>query len=188
MQTYAAAKLKLFEPGRCKKPLSILMTKQAAGLPQAQLPMPWTGTRISWQKNIAYSGQGSAFDLVYNGRSYPASLKISGRFSVYNALAAFGALTALGMKAEYALECLAEFSGVPGRFETPDMQGRPYSVVIDYAHTPDGLENILKAVGAYHKGRVITVFWLRRQQGYCQTPHNGGDSRSIQRFLRYHLR
>lgn len=77
---------------------------------------------------------------------------------MYNALAAFGALTALGLEAQFALKCLGEFPGVPGRFETPDMQGRPYSVVIDYAHTPDGLENILKAVKNYHKGRIITVF------------------------------
>lgn len=174
MQTYAAAKLKLFEPGRCKK--TVVNIDDETGRRAAAGAITYALDRDAdiMAKNIAYSGQGSAFDLVYNGRSYPASLKISGRFSVYNALAAFGALTALGMKAEYALECLAEFSGVPGRFETPDMQGRPYSVVIDYAHTPDGLENILKAVRAYHKGRVITVFGCGGNRDTAKRPIMGG--------------
>ena len=174
MQTYAAAKLKLFEPGRCKK--TVVNIDDETGRRAAAGAITYALDRYAdiMAKNIAYSGQGSAFDLVYNGRSYPASLKISGRFSVYNALAAFGALTALGMKAEYALECLAEFSGVPGRFETPDMQGRPYSVVIDYAHTQDGLENILKAVRAYHKGRVITVFGCGGNRDTAKRPIMGG--------------
>ena len=174
MQTYAAAKLKLFEPGRCKK--TVVNIDDETGRRAAAGAITYALDRDAdiMAKNIAYSGQGSAFDLVYNGRSYPASLKISGRFSVYNALAAFGALTALGMKAEYALECLAEFSGVPGRFETPDMQGRPYSVVIDYAHTTDGLENILKAVRAYHKGRVITVFGCGGNRDTAKRPIMGG--------------
>ena len=174
MQTYAAAKLKLFEPGRCKK--TVVNIDDETGRRAAAGAITYALDRDAdiMAKNIAYSGQGSAFDLVYNGRSYPVSLKISGRFSVYNALAAFGALTALGMKAEYALECLAEFSGVPGRFETPDMQGRPYSVVIDYAHTPDGLENILKAVRAYHKGRVITVFGCGGNRDTAKRPIMGG--------------
>lgn len=174
MQTYAAAKLKLFEPGRCKK--TVVNIDDETGRRAAAGAITYALDRDAdiMAKNIAYSGQGSAFDLVYNGRSYPASLKISGRFSVYNALAAFGALTALGMEAEYALECLAEFSGVPGRFETPDMQGRLYSVVIDYAHTPDGLENILKAVRAYHKGRVITVFGCGGNRDTAKRPIMGG--------------
>lgn len=71
-------------------------------------------------------------------------------------------------------------SGVQGRFEPLDMQGRPYSVVIDYAHTPDGLENILKAVKNYHKGRIITVFGCGRQPGFGKAAHNGRNSRPLQ--------
>lgn len=158
MQTYAEAKLRLFEPGRCKK--TVVNIDDETGRRAAAGAMTYALDRDADIKaeNIIYSGQGSSFDLIYKGEIYQAKLKISGRFSVYNALAAFGALTALGLEAQFALKCLGEFPGVPGRFETPDMQGRPYSVVIDYAHTPDGLENILKAVKNYHKGRIITVF------------------------------
>lgn len=131
METYAAAKLKLFEPGRCKN--AVVNIDDQLGRRAAAGAVSYALERSAdiAAENIIYSGQGSVFDLVYKGRRYPASLKISGRFSVYNALAAFGALTAVGMDAQYALNALSEFPGVPGRFETPDMQGRPYSVVID---------------------------------------------------------
>ena len=173
METYAAAKLKLFEPGRCKN--AVVNIDDQLGRRAAVGAVSYALERSAdiAAENIIYSGQGSVFDLVYKGQRYPASLKISGRFSVYNALAAFGALTAVGMDAQYALNALSEFPGVPGRFETPDMQGRPYSVVIDYAHTPDGLENILKAVRAYHKGRIITVFGCGGNRDSAKRPIMG---------------
>ena len=72
-----------------------------------------------------------------------AKLCVSGIFNVYNALGAFGALTAIGYEPQTALKALECYHGTPGRFETPDMKGKPYSVVIDYAHTPDGLRTYL---------------------------------------------
>jgi UDP-N-acetylmuramyl-tripeptide synthetase len=82
---------------------------------------------------------------------------MAGRFNVYNTLASIGAAQAEGVPMDVILEGLADFTAVPGRFELID-EGQSFSVVVDYAHTPDGLENILKTAREITKGRVIAVF------------------------------
>lgn len=108
-------------------------------------------------ENIEIDAAGVRFSAVYEGKSYPISLAISGMFSVYNALCAFGAAVSLGIAPELAAEGLCAASGVKGRLERVPTD-TDYSVIIDYAHTPDGLENVLNAVNAFKKGRCIAVF------------------------------
>lgn len=173
MAVYERAKLMMFQPGRCKN--AVVNIDDGTGRKAAKGAVTYALDRAAdiTAHDIEYTGRGSVFRLDYRGVSYSACLKISGRFSVYNALGAFGALIAIGVEPAFAIQALGEFPGVPGRFETPDMQGRPYSVVIDYAHTPDGLENILKAVRAYHKGRVITVFGCGGNRDTAKRPVMG---------------
>lgn len=101
---------------------------------------------------------GVAFDVVYDGQTLPATLAIPGRFSVYNALSVIGAALALGIGLEQTLAALRTSSGVKGRAEVVPTPGKPYTVLIDYAHTPDSLENILKTVRGFCHGRLIAVF------------------------------
>ena len=82
---------------------------------------------------------------------------IPGGFSLYNALAAFSAVQALGVPLSDAAKALEDCVGVKGRCEVVPLDA-PFTVIIDYAHTPDGLSNILSTVCGFADGRVIALF------------------------------
>jgi len=107
--------------------------------------------------NIEIEATGVNFDVEYKGEKYKVQLAISGMFSVYNALSAMGTALCLGVDIKIVIEGLALATGVKGRLENVPTD-TDFSVIIDYAHTPDGLENVLNAVNSYKKGRVISVF------------------------------
>ena len=89
--------------------------------------------------------------------TYSVHTKLVGRFNVYNTLAAIGAALSEGIRIDQIISALSTFTTVPGRFEIVD-EGQPFTVIVDYAHTPDGLENILKTTREFTNGRIITVF------------------------------
>ena len=99
-----------------------------------------------------------AFTAHYQGTETACTLGIPGAFSVYNALSALSAALALGIAPEKAAASLATARGVKGRAEVVPTPGKDYTVLIDYSHTPDSLENILKTVREFARGRVIAVF------------------------------
>ena len=99
-----------------------------------------------------------AFTAHYQGTETACTLGIPGAFSVYNALSALSAALALGIAPEKAAASLATARGVKGRAEVVPTPGKHYTVLIDYSHTPDSLENILKTVREFARGRVIAVF------------------------------
>jgi UDP-N-acetylmuramoyl-L-alanyl-D-glutamate--2,6-diaminopimelate ligase len=82
---------------------------------------------------------------------------LPGHFNVANALAAFAVAEAMGVEGETVAAGLAQAARVPGRFEPID-EGQGFSVLVDYAHTPDSLENVLRAARRLTAGRVISVF------------------------------
>jgi UDP-N-acetylmuramoyl-L-alanyl-D-glutamate--2,6-diaminopimelate ligase len=82
---------------------------------------------------------------------------IPGRFNVSNALAALGAVEALGLDVHHASLALATTAGVPGRMEAID-SGQPFTVIVDYAHTADALQKMLATLRPLAKGRLIVVF------------------------------
>jgi UDP-N-acetylmuramoyl-L-alanyl-D-glutamate--2,6-diaminopimelate ligase len=84
-------------------------------------------------------------------------LKLQGRFNVENALAAAAAARLLGVGDEAIAAGLATVPGVPGRFESVD-EGQPFAVIVDYAHKPGALENVLRTARELAGGRVICVF------------------------------
>ncbi len=108
-------------------------------------------------KNIKISARGVDFDVDYEDRTYPVRIAIPGKFSVYNAVCAMGAALQLGIDMDTIIKGLEKASGVMGRVEVVPTD-TDYTVIIDYAHTPDGLENIIRAVKEFAKGRVITLF------------------------------
>lgn len=100
---------------------------------------------------------GSKIRIRYGERVLHADLHLPGQFNVYNALAA--ATVAFGLEIEWqAVQSgLEGLEGVPGRME-PVHAGQKFSVIIDYAHTPDAFVNVLKSIKPLTKGRVIVVF------------------------------
>ena len=109
-------------------------------------------------ENLELHAEGIRFNALRGGASTPVSLGIPGKFTVYNALAVLGIAGALGISAADTAAALATAKGVKGRIEVVPTPETPYSVLIDYAHTPDGLENVLTSVKYFCKGRVIAVF------------------------------
>lgn len=108
-------------------------------------------------ENIKITTRGSQFDMIYKGVSYPTRVGIPGEFSVYNAICAAGAALQLGIDIDTIIKGLGEATGVVGRVEVVPTD-TDYTVIIDYAHTPDGLENIIRCVKGFAEGRVITLF------------------------------
>jgi UDP-N-acetylmuramoyl-L-alanyl-D-glutamate--2,6-diaminopimelate ligase len=82
---------------------------------------------------------------------------LPGRFNVTNALCAWAAARAIGVQPDVLARALPDAARVPGRFE-PVAEGQPFAVLVDYAHTPDSLENVLRAARELADGRVIAVF------------------------------
>lgn len=93
-------------------------------------------------ENIDFSVDGAKLTVSFNSKSREITLHLNGMFSVYNALAAFAAAIAMGIDDNVIIKALENTKSVAGRFEI--VSKRPL-VIVDYAHTPDGLENVLKA-------------------------------------------
>lgn len=106
---------------------------------------------------VEISEKGVSFLVSYKEERYPVFMPVPGMFSMYNGLCALGAAIELGISLKDAAEGLSLTDGVLGRLERVNVD-TDYSVIIDYAHTPDGLENVLKSVNSFKKGRCIAVF------------------------------
>ena len=109
-------------------------------------------------KNVAFDRNGLRFTAVFDKKSVPVQVPIPGKFTVYNVLTVLGIALQLGIALEDAAMALRTVSGVKGRVEVVPTPGRDYTLLIDYAHTPDGLENVLSAVRGFCRGRLIAVF------------------------------
>ena len=92
----------------------------------------------------------------------PIRVNIPGGFMVYNTLDVLGAALALGIPLKDSARVLAAVPHVKGRVEVVPTPGRDYTVLIDYAHSPDGLENVLSSVQGFAKGRHHCPVRLRR--------------------------
>ncbi|MGG1516832.1 UDP-N-acetylmuramoyl-L-alanyl-D-glutamate--2,6-diaminopimelate ligase [Paenibacillus oryzisoli] len=108
-------------------------------------------------EGIRLTARGVFFRVVTYKGTAEMQINMVGTFNIYNALAAITAALAEGLTLETIRDGLAALSGVSGRLEIVD-EGQPFLVLVDYAHTPDGLDNVLRAVRAFAEKRVITVF------------------------------
>ncbi len=102
--------------------------------------------------------EGIAFTAVHGDQKVAVSLPIPGKFTVYNALTVMGIALQLGISLEESAAALRGARGVKGRMEVVPTPETDYSVLIDYSHTPDALENVITSVNNFCQGRVITVF------------------------------
>ena len=109
-------------------------------------------------ENIVLSAGGIAFDAVSGAERAPIRVNIPGGFMVYNTLDVLGAALALGISLEESAAVLAKVPHVKGRVEIVPTPGRDYTILIDYAHTPDSMVNVLQTVKEFAKGRTVAVF------------------------------
>jgi len=108
---------------------------------------------------VTLRATGTQFRFHYPGGTLPVALQLVGSFNVSNALAALALAIELGVDPQFAVTALAEAPPVDGRFQHVRGSGRGKpSVVVDYAHTPDGLEKVLSSAHEIAPGRVIAVF------------------------------
>ncbi|MGM9585757.1 MAG: UDP-N-acetylmuramoyl-L-alanyl-D-glutamate--2,6-diaminopimelate ligase [Faecousia sp.] len=160
MDAYCDAKAELFR--RCDKAV-VNADDSYADRILAAAACPVLTTSVATDKglhaeNVALHAEGISFTAVYEGERAEVSLPIPGRFTVYNALTVLGVARQLGISLNDCAKALKTAEGVKGRVEVVPTPGTPYSVLIDYAHTPDGLENVLRSVRDFCRGRLICVF------------------------------
>src|ERR671935_330080 len=130
---------------------------------QADRPPAAIGVDDAWGRRLAAERPDAlTFGFAEDAQIRPDALdgidlKLRGRFNVLNALGALAAARLLGIDDEATAQGLEAVRGVPGRFESVD-EGQPFEVVVDYSHTPDSLENALRAARELAAGRVLCVF------------------------------
>ena len=132
--------------------------------------------------DIEYYPDRVCFAANYRGKRVPAVLNIPGRFSVYNALAALGCSVALGFSLEDAVRALGHCPGVKGRVEVVPT-GRDFTILIDYAHTPDAIENVLRAVEETAQGRVGILFGCGGDRDRTKRPKMGKISSELADYM-----
>jgi UDP-N-acetylmuramoyl-L-alanyl-D-glutamate--2,6-diaminopimelate ligase len=126
-------------------------------------------------RDLLLRADGIAFTAEMGTEHASVSLQIPGRFTVYNAITVLGIASQLGISLQTAASAMATAEGVRGRVEVVPTPGKPYTVLLDYAHTPDGLENVLTSVRDFCKGNLIVVFGC------------GGDRDPIKRPIMGHI-
>ena len=129
-------------------------------------------------KDISFASEGAKFICVVKGKEYPVSLIMNGMFSVYNVLAAITTAVALGFDIEKSIKLLETIPGVAGRFEV--ITNKP-TVIVDYAHTPDGLENVLKAAREItpKDGSLICIFGCGGDRDATKRPKMGSIAENL---------
>ena len=175
MDSYANAKAKLFE--QCAKGAVNLDDDYAeVMLKNAKCPIITYSAESNEAglvaKDIRLLPDGVKFCALTTGILERVSLGIPGRFSVYNALAAISCGLLLGMSIGECAEALKSAEGVKGRAEVA-YTGSDFTVLIDYAHTPDALENIIKSMKEVTEGRVVTLFGCGGDRDKTKRPKMG---------------
>lgn len=106
--------------------------------------------------DLRVTAQGTTFKVHSFAGHMEFQLQLVGKFSVYNALAAISTALIEGISLDHIKESLQSIKGIDGRFEVIQA-GQPYIVIVDYAHTPDSLENVLKTIQEFAEGRIYCV-------------------------------
>lgn len=175
MENYRLAKAKLF--AMCEQGVFNLddptAPKMIAGALCAVSTVS-TGTVADLRaEQIRLESDRIEMDAVEGEQRVQLRLGIPGRFTVSNALLTLGIARRLGIGLGDAVEALSHARGVKGRIEVVPTPGRDYTVLIDYAHTPDGLENVLRSVRDFCKGRLIALFGCGGDRDRAKRPIMG---------------
>ena len=133
-------------------------------------------------RNIRLRPDGIDYEMVGLGLIGRVSASIPGGFSVYNTLAAAACAVAIGLPLAGVTAALGTVKGVKGRIEVVPT-GRNFTVIIDYAHTPDALEKILRAIRGFAKGRVVALFGCGGDRDRTKRPRMGAMAEQNADFL-----
>jgi UDP-N-acetylmuramoyl-L-alanyl-D-glutamate--2,6-diaminopimelate ligase len=123
-------------------------------------------------EGVEFDTAGARFACRAPDGAVHVETRLPGLFNVSNSLAAIAAARALGVPLEACAEGLAGAARVPGRFEPVD-EGQPFAVLVDYAHTPDSLENVLRAARELTSGRLHVVFGAGGDRDQAKRPMMG---------------
>lgn len=171
MDAYFKAKRGLFDClveqklGKVKKPVALINIDDPTGRKLVEylgdrVKVKTYGTQLAADFRMVVhhtSAHGSEYELQYNQKSYLVRVPVIGKFNLSNSLAALGACVCAGVPIREAVASLAEIPQVPGRLELIGGR-RGFQVFVDYAHTPDALENVCRTLKEICAGRLITVF------------------------------
>jgi len=171
MEDYFQAKRRLFSPAGVQRlpgiavinvddPYGVRLATdlREAGEPPLRTFSPSGAEEADYRAlESSFDASGSQFRCVWPGGEVEVRTPLAGHFNVENALAAIAACHGLGVSVESAASSLADAGRAPGRFE-PVEAGQPFAVLVDYAHTPDSLENVLSAARLLTEGRLVCVF------------------------------
>ncbi|MBQ9516517.1 MAG: UDP-N-acetylmuramoyl-L-alanyl-D-glutamate--2,6-diaminopimelate ligase [Eubacterium sp.] len=131
-------------------------------------------------RNVMFSSSGVKYELVCE-RIGTVKCPIPGRFSVYNSLCAASAALVLGFEIEDVIGAIARSNGVKGRIEVVPTD-TDYTIIIDYAHSPDGLENIITSLKEIAQGRVVTLFGCGGDRDRTKRPKMGKIAAELSDF------
>ncbi len=182
MDDYFAAKASLFEAGRAAR--AVINTDDPHGRVLAgsvTIPMLRVGVDIR-ATGVEPGRSGSRFLLVTPAGSAPVSLPLAGSFNVSNALIAAGCALSLGVGVEAIAAGLDSLGPIPGRFEVVPLEGGP-TVVVDYAHTPDGVSGVISSARSLGGGAVIVVLGAGGDRDRSKRPAMGRAASSADRFI-----
>lgn len=165
MASYRQAKSLLFRQLKDTRGggYAVVNADDAAGQAMAAAsaaPVIWyslQGTGDLNATDVRPQAAGLAFDLSAGAQAWPVEMPLVGRFNAANALAAASVAWREGMNLPQIAAALAAAPSVPGRFQQIDL-GQPYTVIVDYAHTPEGLRAALTAAREFSAGRLLAVF------------------------------
>ena len=170
----------LVEQGGSKKPALILNTDDAAGRRMAReyegkLRLVTYGMNVHADfraTQMSATMKGTTFTLEARGRSFLVRMPLIGRFNVYNAMGALAAVWSMDLNLRQAVKALEDAPQIPGRMEAV-AENKPFKVFIDYAHTPDALENALRTLRDLGPRRIITVFGCGGDRDRTKRPRMG---------------
>lgn len=165
MENYFYAKAHLFKlvDKQKNRPSAIINADDTYGRRLLKmLDLPVLSYGLSWDADvrgtIINQGTGAtAFSIHHGGEAFEVRFRLPGKFNVYNALAAAAAALVDGVDEQAIAEGIRTLGTVPGRMEAVNFQ-QEYNIIIDFAHTPDGLEKVLQTLSAVPHRKIITVF------------------------------
>ncbi len=184
MEEYFQAKRRLFEPGRARHavinvddPYGTRLAAEFGGVgPVVTYAVERDATYRALDVRTAMDG--SRFTVHGPDGAIELSSPLPGAFNVYNVVGALAAVRALGVPLDTAARAIETAGHVPGRFEPVDA-GQEFAVVVDYSHTPDSLENVLRAARQLTEGRVHVVFGCGGDRDRGKRPMMGEIARRL---------
>jgi UDP-N-acetylmuramoyl-L-alanyl-D-glutamate--2,6-diaminopimelate ligase len=181
MGVYRAAKLRLFETLLARGRTAVLnadsdayaaFAATAVSAGQGVMSVGEAGQGLTLLER-ALLPHGQALKIAHDGRTYDVRLPLAGAFQASNALVAAGLCIAAGLSPEQAFAGLETIEGAPGRLQRVGQGPRGGEAYVDYAHTPDGLETVLKALRPHVAGKLIVVFGAGGDRDRGKRPQMG---------------